>query len=76
MRLVWSLARIPSQHQVKQHGGTLPVHLPAQVVLRHDIVEGLEQDQADTEQQEPPFSLPIIGIVRSFPIRSSGFLLK
>ena len=66
----------PSQHQGNQDGGTLPVHLPAQVVLGHDGVEGLEHDQADTEQHEPPISLPIIGIVRSFPIRSSGFLLK
>ena len=48
MKLVWCLTRTLSQHQVNQEGGTLPVHLLAQVVLGHDGVEGLEHDQADT----------------------------
>ena len=65
MRLVWCLTRTLSQHQVNQHGGTLPVHLQAHVVLGHGGVEGLEHDQADTEQQEPQICLTITGIIRS-----------
>ena len=65
-----------SQDHGNQHGGTLPVHLLAQVVLGPDVGGQVQQDQAGTEQQKPPISLPIVGIVRSFLQKIFWFLLK